>query len=128
MAERATTVAHDDLRALEQATHAYEDALAAGASAEAAAFFDDEPFTSRFGPEGAQLDLDAVKALRASTGPTPAARWLHDSIRLLDHTTALHLAVLERNGIIIQRTQVWIRRPVGWRIAHAHVSRLAAER
>ena len=123
MAESTTSTTYDDLRALQQATHAYEDALAAGASAEASAFFDDDPATSRFGPEGAQLDLDAVRALRAATGATAAATWLHDSIRLLDATTALHLAVLERGGTIIQRTQVWVRRPAGWRIAHAHVSR-----
>ncbi|CAN5754533.1 hypothetical protein BH10ACT1_BH10ACT1_13690 [soil metagenome] len=113
-----------DLGALAVATHAYEDALAAGDTVAAAAFFDRDPATSRFGPEGSQLGLDAVVALRSSTGPTPPATWVHDSIRLLAPGVALHLAVLERGGATIQRTQAWIHGPEGWRIAHAHVSRL----
>jgi hypothetical protein len=108
------------------AAHAYEAALASGDTVAAAAFFDADPSTSRFGPEGAQLDLDAVHALRASTAPAPEATWLHDSVRSLAPGIVLHLAVLDRGGATIQRTQVWVRRTHGWRIAHAHVSRIAA--
>ena len=104
------------------AAHAYEDALAAGDTAAATGFFDTEPTTSRFGPDGSQLDLAAVRALRASSAPTPVATWLHDEARPLADGVVLHLAVLERGGRTIQRTQVWVRRTDGWRIAHAHVS------
>ncbi|QXC61056.1 nuclear transport factor 2 family protein [Aquihabitans sp. G128] len=126
VAPTGAVLAEDELAALAAATHAYEDALAAGDGVGAAAFFDDQPDTSRFGPEGAQLDLAAVRALRAATGATPPATWRHDAIRPLSPATALHLAVLERGGATIHRTQVWARRPDGWRIVHAHVSRLAA--
>jgi hypothetical protein len=104
------------------AAHAYEDALAAGDAVAATACFDTERSTSRFGPDGSQLDLDAVRALRASSAPTPVATWLHDDARLLAPGVVLHLAVLDRGGRTIQRTQVWVRRTDGWRITHAHVS------
>ena len=114
-----------NLHALWAAAHAYEDALAAGDTTAASGFFDDDPRTSRFGPEGAQLDLAQVQALRASTAATPPAVWLHDSVRSVGPGVALHLAILDRGGATLQRTQVWIQRPNGWRIAHAHVARLA---
>ena len=102
--------------------HAYEDALAAGDGEAAMAFFDTAPDTSRFGPDGSQLDVEAVRAMRTSAAATPPATWLHESERELAPGVVLHLAVLARGGRTIQRTQVWVRRPDGWRIAHAHVS------
>ena len=85
-------------------------------------FFDTAPGTSRFGPEGAQLDHDAVARLRTSSAPTAPASWTHESMRPLGPDVVLHLVVLERGGAMVQRTQVWRRTETGWRIAHAHVS------
>ena len=63
-----------DLAAVSAAAHEYEHALAAGDGAAALAFFDDAPDTSRFGPEGAQLDLEAVARVRTASAPTPQPR------------------------------------------------------
>lgn len=104
------------------AARAYEDALAAGDTEAASAWFATDPRTSRFGPDGSQLDLDAVRALRASAAPTPPATWVHESARTLAPGVVLHLAILERGGTTVQRTQLWTRTEEGWRIAHAHVS------
>ncbi|MCU1396792.1 MAG: oxalurate catabolism protein HpxZ [Ilumatobacteraceae bacterium] len=112
------------LNELSAAAHAYEDALTAGDTAAATAWFDDEPATSRFGPEGAQLDLEQVRALRKATAPTPPPVWLHDAVRLVGPGVGLHLALFDRGGATMQRTQVWVLRPGGWRITHAHVARL----
>ena len=127
MAVVVPTIGGDpELAALSAAAHAYEDALAAGDTAAAAGFFDDDPRTSRFGPDGAQLDLAHVQALRAATAPTPPAAWLHDSVRVIGPGVALHLAILDRCGVTLQRTHVWVRRADGWLITHAHVARLGA--
>jgi hypothetical protein len=117
----------DELAAVLQAARDYEDALGSGDGVAALGFFDDAPDTSRFGPEGAQLDRDAVARLRASAPTTAAAAWRHESARALGPDHVLHLAVLERGGATIQRTQVWHRTESGWRIAHAHVAALRAE-
>jgi hypothetical protein len=113
-----------DLGAVLQAARAYELALAAGDGAAALAHFDAAPDTSRFGPDGAQLDRDAVARLRAAAPPTAPAEWRHESARRLGPDHVLHLALLERGGTAIQRTQVWHRTHDGWRITHAHVSAL----
>lgn len=105
------------------AAHAYEDALVSGDTAAAAAWFEGGPAVSRFGPEGAQFGAEQVGALRASTAPVAAPAWLHDEVQMLSTGVATHLAVLDRGGVTIQRTQIWRCGPDGWRIAHAHVSR-----
>ena len=111
-----------DLAAVSAAAHDYEHALAAGDGAGALAFFDDAPETSRFGPEGAQLDHDAVARVRGSSVATAHAVWHHEFTRSLGPDAVLHVAVLERGGTTVQRTQVWRRTLEGWRIVHAHVS------
>ena len=116
-----------DLEAVLHAAREYERTLAAGDGAAAFAYFDTAADTSRFGPDGAQLDLDAVERLRASAPATAAAEWRHESARPLGPDHVLHLALLERGGATIQRTQVWRRTDTGWRIAHAHVSALRPE-
>lgn len=104
------------------AARAYEAALASGDTEAASAWFDDDACTSRFGPDGSQLDRDQVLALRASSAPTPDATWLHERARQLGDDVVLHIALLDRGGSTVQRTQAWVRRPAGWRIVHAHVS------
>jgi hypothetical protein len=116
-----------DLDAVLHAARAYELALAAGDGVAALAHFDAAPDTSRFGPDGAQLDRDAVARLRATAPATAPAEWRHESARPLGPDHVLHLALLERDGAPIQRTQVWRRTDEGWRIAHAHVSALRPE-
>jgi amidase len=111
-----------DLAAVSAAAHRYELALASGDGAAALACFDPAADTSRFGPEGAQLDHDAVTRLRTGSAPTPPATWTHESTRALGPDAVLHLAVLERGGATVQRTQIWRRTDDGWRIVHAHVS------
>lgn len=102
------------------AAHAYEDALVSGDGA--SGFFDDDVATSRFGPEGPQYDRRSVIALRAETAPKPVATWLHERVRPIGPDSVLHIAVLRRAGIVVQRTQLWVRSADQWRIAHAHVS------
>lgn len=106
--------------------HRYEDALVAGDTASAAAWFDGNAAVSRFGPEGSQFGPAEVSALRATTGPVAAPVWLDERVVALSDGAVLHLAVLRRGEITIQRSQVWVDRPHGWRILHAHVSRLDA--
>jgi len=114
------------LAAVRAAAHAYEQALVDGDSAAAVGWFDDDPTVSRFGPEGAQHGPEQVAALRAATAPAAAAVWLDERATELADGVVLHLAELVRGDVTIQRTQVWRRRPAGWRIVHAHVSRRAA--
>ncbi|HEY3672142.1 MAG TPA: AtzH-like domain-containing protein [Acidimicrobiia bacterium] len=113
-----------DLDAVLHAARDYEHALAAGDGAGAFAYFDTAPDTSRFGPDGDQLDREAVARMRATAPATAPAEWHHESARPLGPDHVLHLALLERGGATIQRTQVWHRTADGWRIAHAHVSAL----
>lgn len=117
--------ADDEPAAIRRAAHDYEAALVSGDTASAAGWFCDAEPVSRFGPEGQQLGVAAVVGLRQSTEPMPEPTWLHDEVRMLGSDAALHLAVLDRGGFHIQRTQVWQRGASGWRISHAHVSRLA---
>ena len=119
MPDLDTSVAAD----VSAAAHAYEQALVDGDTAAAGAWFDDADDVSRFGPEGAQHGPDQVAALRAATAPVAPATWRHEAVTVLADGVALHVAELERGATTIQRTQIWRRTAVGWRILHAHVSR-----
>jgi hypothetical protein len=120
----AEPAADTDLQDVLHAARDYEATLASGDGAAAFGYFDTAPATSRFGPDGEQLDRDAVARLRATAPATAPAEWRHESARPLGPDHVLHLAVLERDGATIQRSQVWRRTADGWRIAHAHVSAL----
>lgn len=113
-----------DVADVRAAAHAYEAALVAGDVAAATAWFESCSDVSRFGPDGAQLGPVAVAAARAAQGPQPEPAWLLDEVRTVAPDVALHLAVLERGEVSVQRTQVWRRGDDGWRIAHAHVARI----
>lgn len=106
--------------------HRYEDALVAGDTDAAAAWFDTDDAVSRFGPEGSQVGPAEVSALRAGSAAVAAPVWLDERVVTLGDGVALHLAVLRRGDVTMQRSQVWVDRPQGWRILHAHVSRLGA--
>lgn len=114
----------DDLGAVRMAAHAYEAALTTGDAGAATGWFESAAEVSRFGPDGAQLGPAAVAAARAAQRPTPEPMWLVDEVRSIGAGVALHLAVLQRGDSTIQRTQVWRHGDDGWRIAHAHVSRV----
>jgi len=114
----------DGESAVRNAAHRYEDALAAGDTAAATAFFDQDEATSRFGPEGPRYGFADLAALRSATPPQGVARWLYEEVRPIASDAILHIAVLQRAGATVQRTQVWRRRSAGWRIVHAHVSRM----
>lgn len=117
----------DDVHAeVAAAAHAYEAALVAGDVGAATAWFEGADDVSRFGPDGAQLGPAAVAAARAAQGPQPEPAWLLDEVRPLGPGLALHLAVLARGDVHVQRTQVWRQGRDGWRITHAHVARLAS--
>ena len=111
-----------------ESVHAYEDAaLVSGDTDAAAAFFDDDPATSRFGPEGDNSILAAVEALRGRPRrrrPRRSGSTTRCARSGLGRRDSAHSRTRRAT---IQRTQVWVHRPVGWRIAHAHVSRPAAE-
>jgi hypothetical protein len=113
-----------DVAAVRAAAHAYERALVDGDTAAAAGWFAGDDDISRFGPEGSQFGRDEVAALRASTAAVAAPEWLYEDVRPLAGGVVLHLALLQRGSTRIQRSQVWVRRDDGWRITHAHVSRL----
>lgn len=121
----AATPPQNALGEVAAAAHAYEAALVAGDVAAATAWFETASDVSRFGADGAQLGPAAVAAARAAQGPQPEPEWLLDEVRELGPGLALHLAVLARGDVQVQRTQVWRRGVDGWQIAHAHVARLA---
>lgn len=106
------------------AAHAYETALVDGDTEGAASWFAPHDPVSRFGPEGAQLDRASIESLRANTLPQPAPNWIHDEVRVLAPGVAVHLAVIDRGGVTIHRTQLWVETSAGWRIGHAHVSKV----
>ena len=119
------------------AVHDYDDALAVGDARRATTWFAVElgddggvneggAWVSRFGPTGEQFGAEQIAAARAAQPATGPAERIHDDVVTLDTDTALHLAVLRRDGVDVQRTQIWRRRVDGWRIVHAHVSHRAA--
>jgi hypothetical protein len=105
------------------AARSYEQALAEGDTVAAADWFAREDPVTRFGPDGFQHGADEVRAKRLSTAKMDVATWLHEEVRWLGPSAALHLALLHRGGAEIQRSQVWLQGPEGWRLCHAHVSR-----
>ncbi len=134
-------IEHPEIESLiRAAVHDYDDALAVGDARRATSWFavaaDDDDgangptagqrWVSRFGPTGEQFGAEQIAAARAAQPATGPADRIHDDVVTLDTDTALHLAVLRRDGADIQRTQVWRRRADGWRIVHAHVSQRPA--
>lgn len=110
---------------VQSAARLYEAALVAGdVEAATAAFLPGDP-VSRFGPDGEAFGPAEVAGARAAQASAPEPVWLHEEVRVLGDDVALHLALLDRGGALVQRTQVWVATDDGWRIGHAHVSRRA---
>lgn len=120
------TAAHDTATVVRDHAHAYERALVEGDGNAAAAFFADTDDITRFGPEGAQYGADQVRNLRKSYSPVATPEWLYDEVVVLSPDAAIHKAVMQRGDVIVQRTQIWML-TTGWKIVHAHVSRVAEQ-
>jgi hypothetical protein len=112
------------LDAVQTAVEDYDDALAAGDTDRATAWFDPVVATTRFGPEGEQWGIEEVAAVRATVAPTGLPTVVDEEARRLGQDVVLHLRVIDRDGRVVQRSQLWRRAgPDGaWRIVHAHVS------
>jgi hypothetical protein len=107
------------------AFEAYERALIANDLDVLDGWFWHDPAVLRFGIADAQVGFDEVQAWRAAATPVPASRRI----------TSRHVLVLDPDVVCIditfesevqvgigRQSQVWHRRPEGWRIVRAHVS------
>jgi hypothetical protein len=104
---------------------AYEAALVANDVAAMDAWFWDDPSVVRFGIAECQYGPEEIAAWRRSTRPVPPDR-RHVRTTVVAHGRDLAVVTLEfANGERPGRgrqSQVWLRTPDGWRVAHAHVS------
>lgn len=116
-----TTVAAE----IRTAFDAYEAALQANDVATLSAFFWEDPRAVRMTTEGGIYGHAAIGAFRRGRDVTDLARDLtRVEVLVLGADTGVATAEYRRRGSGRRGTQsqVWIRRPEGWRIAAAHVS------
>jgi ketosteroid isomerase-like protein len=118
-------VAADVLADVLLAFHHYEAALIANDVATMDSWFEDRPDLVRFGIAEIQHGLAEIAKWRATATAVPASR-RHERVTPVVLSDDLVVIALEfRNGSEARtgrQTQVWQRRPAGWRIVHAHVS------
>ena len=107
------------------AFEAYEAALRANDVPALADFFWNDPQTIRIGPEGGRYGHDEITAFRKARDVSDIARELFET-RILPLSSDVAVATTEYrrtgSGRRGAQSQVWVRRPEGWRIASAHVS------
>ncbi len=104
---------------------AYERALVAHDVEALDAFFVDDPATRRFGVADEQCGATALARWRRASDPVPAGRRLEATqvVPLGDDVAVVSTRFGYGDGPATGRqSQVWVRTPDGWRIAHAHVS------
>jgi len=108
----------------------YEAALVANDLAVLRELFWDDPRVVRFGIADAQFGSDELGAWRAAQPPLPPGRTLErTSVTAFGDDTAAVTTLFRYPGraAVGRQTQLWVRRPEGWRIASAHVSEVPAE-
>jgi len=111
-----------------EAFERYERALVANDLAALDGWFWNDPEVLRFGITDVQVGFAEVQAWRATATPVPASR-RHTSRHVLALTPDVVCVDItftsdEQTGTGRQ-SQVWQRRPEGWRIVRAHVSVIA---
>ena len=103
----------------------YEAALGTNDVPALAEFFWNDPRTVRIGPEGGRYGHDDITAFRKARDVSDIARELYET-RILPLSEDVAVATTEYrrtgSGRRGAQSQVWVRRPEGWRIASAHVS------
>jgi ketosteroid isomerase-like protein len=103
----------------------YEAALARNDVDALTAFFWDSPRVVRFGVADEQRGAEEVRRWRSTSPGVPPGRWLARTDVLpvgadaAVVTTRFGYGAGDATG---RQTQVWARRPEGWRIVSAHVS------
>lgn len=120
------TAAHDD--AVAEVTALFEqyerDLVANDVDAMDAVFWDD-PRVVRFGIAEVQVGFDAIRTWRATATPVPSTRRITSRHVLALSADVVTVDITFVNGDAPgtgRQTQVWQRRPEGWRIVRAHVS------
>ena len=110
---------------IRQAFDAYEAALLANDVAALTGFFWEDPRAVRMMTEGGLYGFEAISAFRRGRDPADLAREL-SRVDILPFGAGIGVATAEYrrlgSGKRGAQTQVWVRRPEGWRIAVAHVS------
>ena len=103
----------------------YEAALAANDVAALTGYFWDSPRAMRMMTSGGLYGIDEIEAFRKGRDVTGTERDL-TRVTILALTPDVAVATAEyrrhASGREGSQTQVWHRRPEGWRIASAHVS------
>src|SRR4051794_1712266 len=91
-------------------------------------FWDDQRVV-RYGIADEQHGADELRAWRAKQSALPLGRTLDGTqVTVVGADAAVVTTRFRYPGrpFVGRQTQVWIRRPEGWRIASAHVSEIAA--
>jgi len=103
----------------------YEAALVANDLATLDALFWDSPLVVRFGPEGRQQGIEAIRAHRRSIPRQTLPRQLRNTVIT---TFGRDVAVVTTEFVPLGRdevgrqTQTWGRTAAGWQVVDAHVS------
>ncbi|MBF9033132.1 DUF3225 domain-containing protein [Rhodobacterales bacterium HKCCE2091] len=104
---------------------AYEAALGSNDVAALAAFFWEDPRAVRLGPGGGLYGHDRIAAFRKARDVTDIARVLSEvRVEVLSPDIGVATCEYRRTGSgrTGAQSQVWMRKPEGWRIVSAHVS------
>ena len=104
---------------------AYEAALGSNDVAALTGFFWEDPRAVRLAPGGGLYGYAQIAAFRAARDVTDIARDLSE-VRVVALSSDMGVATCEYrrrgSGRRGAQSQVWVRRPEGWRIVSAHVS------
>lgn len=104
----------------------YEEALVANDVATMDAMFWDDPRVVCFGIADMQVGHEAVVAWRASAAPVSRQRRItsHHVLHLAPGAVTVDVTFADDQPTLGRQSQTWVRRPEGWRIVRAHVSRV----
>ena len=104
---------------------AYENALRTNDVGKLTGFFWDDPRAVRLGPDGGLYGHQEIAAFRRARDVSDIERVL-SQVRVVALSADLGVATCEYrrvgSGKRGAQSQVWMRRPEGWRIVSAHVS------
>jgi hypothetical protein len=109
----------------------YEAALVANDVERMDLWFADSPDVIRFGLAEVQFGAEAVRDWRRSAVPVPRSRRLTSQrvLALAADVVAVDVTFeSDEHAAIGRQSQVWVRRPEGWRILRAHVSLVRGQR
>ena len=115
----------DVIAEVRDAFEAYEAALVANDVEAMDAWFWENERVVRYGLAERQYGHAAIAAWRASATPVPADRTVGPVVVTAFGPDVAVVACEFRSAGVAEvgrQSQTWVRRPEGWRIAHAHVS------